>query len=369
MRVGISGANGFLGFHLRVFLRCIGVDEVRLARRETFADEISLSNFVDGLDAVLHCAGVNRGDDDDLVRMNAELAMKLADACSRRRAAPLIVYANSIHSERDTPYGRGKRGAAKVLADFSQGGGGRFVDLVLPNIFGEFGRPFYNSVVATFGHQIVCGETPSILVDNEIELIHVQDVAAAFHRVMTGRESGSVRVKGHPPIRVSALLERLRNLHATYTAQIIPDVRDHFDLCLFNTLRSFMFPEHYPVRLTLHSDARGSLFEGVKSLNGGQVFLSTTASGVVRGEHFHRRKVERFFVLQGEAIIRLRKVFSREVHAFTVSGDDPCYIDMPTFYVHNITNIAERPLMTAFWAHEIFDPKDSDTYAEAVGLS
>ena len=167
-------------------------------------------------------------------------------------------------------------------------------------------------------------------------------------------------------IKVSELLQHLTDMRDRYQAMVIPPIDSALDVRLFNTLRSYLFPAHYPVTISLHSDARGSLFEVVKSNSGGQVFMSTTHSGITRGNHFHTRKAERFLVASGQADIRLRKLFSDEVISFKVRGDAPSYVDIPTFHTHHITNTGQSELVTLFWSSEIFNPADSDTFSEPV---
>ena len=140
------------------------------------------------------------------------------------------------------------------------------------------------------------------------------------------------------------------------------------ELDFFNTYRSYLYPDHYPVPLNLRTDARGGLFEAVKSHQGGQTFLSTTHPGVTRGRHYHHHKVERFLVVSGQAEIRIRRLFGDEVRVFKVNGAEPCFIDMPTFHTHEITNVGDTDLLTLFWSHEIFDPSNPDTYSEPVIL-
>lgn len=365
MKIGITGADGLLGYHLRALLHSLGGCEVRLAGRQTFADRDALDRFVRGLDGIAHLAGMNRGDESEVETTNTALAASLVAALERTGSAPIVVYANSTHIERDTGYGRGKRAAAGRLSQWAGTSGAKFCDLVLSNVFGEFGRPYYNSVVATFCHQIAVGETPEIHVDGVIELVHAQDVARRILSAIEEGESGQVRMTGSP-IRVSALLERLRSLHGEYVGQVVPDLGDPLDLRLFNTLRSYLFPRHYPVVPDLRSDDRGSLFEAVKTRGSGQTFISSTHPGITRGNHYHLRKVERFLVVAGEAEIHLRRLFRDQVEVFRLCGDRPCYIDMPTFYTHSITNVGNRELTTLFWVNEIFDPHNPDTYTEAV---
>jgi UDP-2-acetamido-2,6-beta-L-arabino-hexul-4-ose reductase len=176
---------------------------------------------------------------------------------------------------------------------------------------------------------------------------------------------GERRLEGHA-MRVSELLRRLENLSGSYAAHLVPGLAAPIDLQLFNAYRSYLFPQAYPVSLELHSDPRGTLFEAVKSVGGGQTFLSTTRPGITRGNHYHRAKVERFLVVQGTATIRVRRLFDESASVFTVSGDTPQYVDMPALHTHNITNTGTDDVMTLFWANEVFDPACPDTYAEMV---
>lgn len=365
MNIGITGADGFFGWHLRALLHLQAGHNVWLAGRATFSDPKRLDGFVAVLDAVVHLAGTNKHDG-DAERSNLDLARELTASFERTGRAPRVVFSNSIWSERDdVPYGRGKRAAADHLRAWAERSDTPVADLVFPHTFGEFGRPFHNSVVSTFCHQLARGDTPQILVDGDLELIHVQEAAARCLRAAEAGENGRFRVRG-TAMTVSALLDRLRHMTASYAAGIIPDLRNPLDARLFNTLRSYLYPEHYPAFLTPHSDSRGTLFEAVRGETGGQVFLSTTHSGATRGDHVHTRKVERFLVVSGEAQIRLRRLFSDQVNTFRVSGGRPCYIDIPTFYTHNIVNVGTSDLVTLFWTNEIFDPIDSDTYHEPV---
>ncbi|HNQ57287.1 MAG: capsule biosynthesis protein CapF [Rhodocyclaceae bacterium] len=365
MSIGITGADGLLGFHLRARLHAQGWREVRLATRQTFASPAALDEFAEGLGGIVHLAGMNRGDEAEVEETNVRLAADLVAALERTGSRPALVFANSIHVERDSGYGRGKRAAAALLREWAASSGSTLADLVLPHVFGEFGKPSYNSVVSTFCYQLATGECPEVHVDGRLELLHAQDVAQRCLEMLRDREVGTIRMMG-APMAVSELLVRLRDQYERYADQVVPDLRDRLDLQLFNTLRSYLYPRHYPVSLELRRDARGGLFEAVKTLQGGQVFFSNTHPGVTRGNHYHLRKVERFLVVGGEAEIRLRKLFSPQVESFRVTGASPCYIDMPTFHTHSISNAGSGDLTTLFWSNEIFDPADPDTYAENV---
>lgn len=366
MKIGITGSEGLIGWHQRAYLKTIGGDhEIRLANRETFRQPGLLAGFVEGLDAIIHLAGMNRGVDAEIEATNANLARDLVAACEQTGTRPFVVYANSTHEDRNTAYGRGKRAAADTFRRWAAQCGAGYANLILPHVFGEFGKPFYNSVVSTFCYQLARKETPQIITDGELELLHVQDVAAQCWKVILENQRGDICMNG-VGMKVSELLRRLTAMRDSYLSMVMPRLESTLDMRLFNTLRSYLFPAHYPVALTLHTDARGSLFEVVKSNSGGQVFMSTTHPGITRGNHFHTRKIERFLVASGEAEIRLRKLFSDEVICFKVRGDAPGYVDMPTFYTHHITNTGRSELVTLFWANEIFNPVDPDTFPEPV---
>lgn len=368
LRIGITGAAGMLGWHFRC--ACVGAEdlEVRCADRSTFASEEALQDFMRGLDVLVHFAGMNRGDEQEVHDVNIALGTQALEACDAVGAKPHLVFANSTHVEGDTPYGASKRTVAEGFRAWAKTRGVGFHDLILPHVFGEHGKPFYNSVVHTFCHQVAAGEEPFIHHDGRLELIHagaVADVILERLREAPDRLE-TVRVPGGK-MKVSALLALLQEMHASYRERLeIPDLREPLHLHLFNTLRAAMYPEAYPVELKLHADERGELFEAVKGAQGGQSFLSTTRPGITRGDHFHRNKVERFLVVRGEAIIRIRRLFDDEVLEFRVSGERPQYIDMPTLHTHNITNVGEEDLLTLFWSHEVFDPACPDTQWEKV---
>ena len=365
LRLGITGGAGFLGWHIRAFTHSDKTVETGIAGRPDFLDPAALRAFVRNKDAIVHLAGMNRGDEAEIERTNVELTHALIEACRQEAVRPHIIFANSTHFDRETAYARSKRRSAEMLTDWAGQAGARFTDVVIPGVFGEGGRPFYNSVVSTFCHQLAGHEVPSIHEDREMELLYTQDIAAQIVSCVRTERTGQVRLEG-VKITVSALLDRLRGMAETYQGNVLPAVGNHFDLALFNTLRSYLFPRHYPVSVERRADTRGALFEVVKTIHGGQCFFSTTKPGVTRGNHYHTSKIERFLVAQGEAVIRLRRLFSREITEFRVSGDKSVYIDMPTFHTHCITNVGSGELLTLFWAHEIFDPNKPDTYPEPV---
>ena len=367
MRIGVTGADGFLGWHMRAHLKTLSSEEVLCARRKTFLDDELLDAFVDGCDAIVHAAGVNRSADDSEIRdVNIALATKLAESIARTGSAPVVVFANSTHSDGDSVFGKAKAEAAKILGDVCASSGGAFVDVILPHLFGEYGRPFYNSGVHTFAHQIVTGETPEILHDGEVNLLHAQQAARLITGHLRDTSSSQLRPEG-VRMRASEALARLRHLAGPYLERgDIPEVDERIDLELFNVLRSNMYPDRYPIPLTVHGDARGGFFEVLRANGQGQTSISTTVPGITRGEHYHLDKIERFVVVSGEATISMRQLFTDTVTTYRVNGAEPVAIDMPPLTTHNIVNVGEGELVTLFWSNDHFDPDNPDTYPEPV---
>lgn len=371
MKIVVTGAGGLIGWHAAVRLHAENCAarfrgdaapfDLALVDHGGFADAARLRDAVAGADAVLHFAGVNRAPDEVVEEANPAIAEALLAAIREAGAAPHIVYANSTHAAGGSAYGRGKRRAGEILAS----GPGGYTDLILPHIFGEGARPYYNNVTATFIDQVIKGETPSVDPDGKVHLLHAGAAAQEAIDAALGRKIGEVA----PPARttpVPELLEKLRGFHALYAANLYPDLTDPFDLSLFNSYRAALYPGGFPRPLKLNADARGVLFEAAKGGGGGQTFLSWTEPGVTRGNHFHLGKVERFLVLEGEAVIRIRRALGGPVWEYRVDGEAPAAVDMPTLHTHSIENVGAGRLLTLFWTHDVFDPAAPDTYADPV---
>jgi len=361
--IAVTGAHGFLGWHARVRARALAgstPSAVRLGEGYAPADAAAA---VEGADHVIHIAGVNRGTDDEVREGNLTAADRLVAALHATTSRPTYVtYAGSTQSDTGTHYGIAKAEAGARIGEACAELGIRFRELRLPNLFGEHGRPYYNSVVATFCERAARGEELTVVDDKELLLLHAQSAAAQLLDV-----GGGTAVTGAVPFLVSRVKELLEHFAAVYRTGDIPVPANGFERDLFNTYRSFTFPDPGPYKLVKRVDARGSLTETVRVHGGeGQTFFSVTVPGITRGQHHHLRKIERFVVLSGEAEISLRRVLTDEVHTFRVSGEDPVAIDMPTMWAHNITNVGTEPLYTQFWASELFNPEDPDTHPEEV---
>jgi UDP-2-acetamido-2,6-beta-L-arabino-hexul-4-ose reductase len=355
----MTGANGFLGWHTRLALRAQGATAEGIAVGDGF-DVVKATRLVSGASRAIHVAGVNRADDQDVHEGNILFARQFSQALRNADAPPpVVVFANSTQATNGSVYGEAKRQSAEIVAEAAAAIGAEFIDVALPNLFGEHGRPFYNAVTATFCQLLADGERPTVEADKELTLLHAQSAAD----LLIGGSPATPEVNE----TVSGLLRRLELISHTYARGEIPDVTDPFQRDLFNTYRSYTIEALTPIRLNRHADARGAFFEIVRSHGGtSQSSFSTTVPGISRGDHFHRRKIERFTVLAGSATISLRKLFTDRVHDFVVHGELPAAVDMPTGWAHKITNTGDTTLYTSFWTDDLFDPERPDTIAEVV---
>jgi len=310
---------------------------------------------------------MNRGDDDEVYATNVGLARQLVEALQSIGRTPHVIYSSSTHEDRETAYGRSKKDARKILEKWAKEQGATLTVLVIPNVYGPFCRPNYNSVVATFSHQLVHGETPRIHVDQSLNLVYIDDLLKHIDKAITDDGPRTIKVPATGKTTVSGLLSKLTSFKETYLDEgVIPPLSDWFETSLFNTFRSYMEPDRLQRTVDVKADDRGHLYEAVRAQTQGQVFYSSTRQGVTRGDHYHRRKVERFIIIKGRAHIKLRQMSSDKVIEYTMDGDRPSYIDIPVLHTHNITNIGEAELQMLFWTNELFDPSDPDTYHEKV---
>lgn len=375
-KIGITGQAGFVGNHLYTTLSFRDDVELVPFERGLFNDSKALEKFVSNCDSIVHLAAMNRHDDPNVIyNTNIGLVQDLIHACINTGSKPHIIFSSSSQESRDNLYGRSKKEGKEQFMDWAKDSDGRFTSLTIPNVFGPFGKPNYNSVVATFCHKVARNEEPTIINDGEVGLIYINDLVKIFIDTLfgeqnveeLGRNSFGVDIQPNHFVKVSRILELLNKFKTDYMDKgIFPNLEDHFEKSLFNTFRCYIPESHYPVKFTKHTDSRGSFVEIARTQTSGQFSFSTTVPGITRGNHFHTRKAERFAVIKGKARIQLRRIGTNEVINYELDGTEPAYVDMPIWYTHNITNVGAEELITLFWINEPFDPEDADTYFENV---
>lgn len=371
LKIGITGQAGFVGSHLYNTLGLFPDEFTRIEfKREYFDDNRALDAFVANCDVIVHLAAMNRHEDAQVIyNTNIDLVKKLVASLERTGTNPHVIISSSSQEERDNLYGQSKKEGRELLSAWAAKADAVFTGLIIPNVFGPFGKPMYNSVVATFCHLVANGGAPKIDVDGDLKLIYVGELVDVIINKIRVKAVEALYVMPHTSeAKVSEILNLLNGYREVYQDKgEIPAINNTFELNLFNTYRCYIdIKNYFPVKFIQHTDPRGTFVEVIRLGVGGQVSFSTTVPGITRGNHYHTRKIERFAVIKGKALIQLRKIGTDEVLDFYLDGDEPAYVDMPIWYTHNIKNIGEEVLYTNFWINEFFDPNDPDTYFENV---
>lgn len=375
LKIGITGQAGFVGTHLYNMLGLYPQEIERIPFEDNYFQNVRLLRaFVKKCDIIVHLAAMNRHPDPQvLYETNIHLVEKLIAAMEGEKVTPYVLFSSSTQEEKDNEYGKSKREGRALLEDWARRNGASFTGMVVPNVYGPFGRPNYNSFIATFCHKLTHGEEPEVLADSDVKLIYVGSLCKYIYgKIKAGIGCDPVVERAEVPCdfekKVTEILSLFKEYKQLYLEQgIIPELKDCNDVNLFNTFRCYIdHASFFPVKLVQHADPRGIFVETIKLGVGGQVSFSTTVPGITRGNHYHTRKIERFTVIKGKARIQLRKIGSDEVLNFDLDGSEPSYVDMPVWYTHNITNTGTEELYTQFWINEWYNPEDGDTFFEPV---
>lgn len=374
IKVGITGQSGFVGTHLYNELGLLSNSIVRISFEDSFfEDELQLRAFVKQCDVIVHLAAMNRHSDEQVIYdTNIGLVKQLVAAMEAEKVTPYVLFSSSTQEERDNEYGKSKREGRELLEQWAYRNGASFTGMVVPNVYGPFGRQNYNSFIATFCHKLTHGEQPEVLQDGCVKLIYVGSLCHHIIERIQKTHNSAIPVVERDEVpydfekKVTEILFLLNSYKTLYFDQgFIPKLKDRDEVNLFNTFRCYIDHQTYfPVKLTPHVDPRGIFVETIKLGVGGQVSFSTTLPGITRGNHYHSRKIERFTVIKGKARIQLRKIGTEKVLDFYLDGSEPSYVDMAIWYTHNITNIGTEELYTQFWINEWYNPEDGDTYFE-----
>ena len=370
INVGITGQAGFIGQHLYNFLN-LKKKSINLIvfQRDFFENSVDLDQFVSKCDVVVHLAGVNRhASSQEIYNVNIELTHKIIDSCNRLDYYPHIIFSSSTQESGESIYGNSKKDSRQLFESWSKKKNVKFTGMIIPNVFGPFGKPGYNSVISTFCYQLMHGKKPEIQIDTNLKLIFINQLLQEFYDIIMDQEAivKCIDVPHQYERKVSEILNVLIKFEADYSKGNVPIIKDDFELCLFNTFRCYAPIDMFPVYLNENVDERGAFVEVLRSGIAGQFSYSTTKKNVTRGNHFHTRKIERFIVIKGKAEIQIRKIGSNKKVSYILDGETPSFIDMPIWHTHNIKNIGQEELLTLFWINEPYNQEDPDTYFEEV---
>ena len=407
MKVLVTGAKGFVGRNLVVMLARLA--DVDVIEYDLDSPDSILNEGLAAADVIFHLAGVNRPEKpEDFATGNTGFTQAICDSLISLNRTPLIILSSSIQAALDNPYGSSKRAAEDVLIKFAEQTGARIIIFRMKNVFGKWCRPNYNSGVATFCHNIA-RNLPITISDraNVVNLVYVDDVCAAMMEAaglvqsphkhfIPASDSAYADINPSFKITLGELVDTIQAFKDSRSSLQVPAFNDPFIYRLYATYLSYLEESNFAYGLDIKTDNRGCLAEFLKSPSFGQIFVSRTKPGITRGNHYHHTKTEKFLVVQGEAIVRFRKIDKqamgnrlwaigeqakgeeaigdgpevigkeKDIIEYRVRGEEFRVVDIPPGYTHSIENIGDDELVTLFWANQVFDPEKPDTYFEVV---
>lgn len=364
MGIVVTGANGFIGKNLVFDLRAKGYENITLITREMteqqLVEALSTSTFV------YHLAGINRPTNDaEFMEGNRDFTAQIVDVLKRNNPGCPLLITSSTQAERDNLYGESKRAGEDVVRAYGEATGAATYIYRLPNVFGKWCKPNYNSAVATFCHNISHGleitvNDPTV----EMKLVYIDDVIIEFVSTMNGQANRVNDFCEIPQVHTKQLgeiVELIYSFKNSREERSIPLMTDAFTKALYSTYLSYLPKDQFSYPLKMNVDHRGSFTEFIRTADRGQVSINVSKSGITKGNHWHHTKNEKFLVVSGTGVIRFRKVGSEEVIEYFVSGEKLEVVDIPVGYTHNIENLGDTDMVTVMWVNEMFDPERPDT--------
>lgn len=365
MKILITGAKGFVGRNLIAELKNRGCGEILEFDQDT--DSTLLNDYTRNCRFVFHLAGVNRPqNEDEFMAGNFGFTSELLQLLKNHGNKATVLITSSIQAERETPYGLSKKAGEDLMFAYGDETAAPVLVYRLPNLFGKWSKPNYNTVVATYCHNIARGLDIQVS-DSEalLNLCYIDDVVEEFIKALNlepTRAGDFCMVPVVHQIRLGELAKLIMAFKASRADLSVPDQSDAFIKKLYSTYLSFLPEDAFAYDLKMNIDQRGSFTEFIRTPDRGQVSVNVSKPGITKGNHWHHTKNEKFLVVSGEGIIRFRKVNHDEIIEYRVSGDKLQVVDIPTGYTHAIINDGETDLVTIMWANESFAPEKPDTY-------
>lgn len=365
MKILVTGSKGFIGKNLISELRNIGHEDIYEYDIDSSPEE--LDEFSKDCDFVFHLAGVNRPENqEDFLKGNYGFTSLLLDNLKKYNNKAPIMLSSSIQAVLDNPYGISKKAGEDLLFDYGKKTGSKILIYRFPNVFGKWCKPNYNSVVATFSYNIANNLSITINDPNvEMHLIYIDDLVHELIKSMNNNENKHSEFCYVEPVykvklgEIAKLLYSFKDSRDNYS---VPNTKDSFTKKLYSSYLSYLPRKQFAYDLKMNIDHRGSFTEFIKTDDRGQVSINVSKPGVIKGNHWHHTKNEKFLVVSGKGIIRFRKIDESEIIEYYVSGDKLQVVDIPPGYTHNIENIGNTDLVTIMWANEKFDSHRPDTY-------
>lgn len=365
MKILVTGANGFVGKNLIAELNNRGYKEIYKFDIDT--DKSLLDEYAKKCEFAFHLAGINRPKDEkEFMKGNFGFTSELLNLLKKHNNKASILITSSIQAERDNPYGKSKRAGEKLLFDYSNETGAKALVYRLPNLFGKWSRPNYNTVVATYCYNVA--RDLDIQMNNpdaELSLCYIDDVLDEFIRALENNPTKTNEYCSVPvvhQIKLGELADRIKSFKDSRNNISIPNMEDALTKKLYSTYLSFLPKDSFSYDLKMNCDNRGSFTEFIRTPDRGQVSVNVAKPGITKGNHWHHTKNEKFLVVSGTGLIRFRKIDSDEIIEYKVSGEKLQVVDIPTGYTHSIVNIGDTDMVTVMWVNEAFNPEKPDTY-------
>lgn len=368
MKVLLTGADGFIGKNLRVALSEQADREVLAVTRTT--SDVDFAVAIAQADAVVHLAGVNRPQDPaEFVSGNADFTARLCGAMRDAGRIIPVAFASSIQASCDNPYGLSKRAAEERLFAHANETGAAVTVYRLPNVFGKWCRPNYNSAVATFCHNIAHG-MPVQINDPAValQLVYVDDVVTELQRFLSAPQAGASFGEVTPvyAATVGELASQIKGFGEVRQSLVTERVGEGLVRALYATYVSYLPTADFSYGIPKHGDPRGVFVEMLKTKDSGQFSYFTAHPGITRGGHYHHSKTEKFLVIKGRARYRFRHILTDEIFEVESTGEQPLVVETIPGWAHDITNVGEDELVVMLWANEVFDRTRPDTFASLV---
>ncbi len=365
MTILVTGAKGFVGRNLVTQLKQDTRQDV--LEYDLDAAPEALDEYCRRAEFVFHLAGVNRPKEpEEFMRGNFGFTSSLLETLKKHGNACPVLITSSTQAAFDNPYGKSKKAGEDLLFGYGRETGAKTLVYRLPNVFGKWCRPNYNSAVATFCHNIANG-LPITVNDRNVvmNLVYIDDVVGEFIKALNGDENRTGDFCEIPTVhtvtlgRIADLIESFKESRNNLR---VPDVADAFEKKLFSTYLSYLPADGFSYPLKMNVDDRGSFTEIIKTPDRGQFSVNIAKPGITKGNHWHLTKVEKFLVVSGRGLIRFRRIDTNEIIEYKVSGVKMEVVDIPPGYTHNIINAGDTDLVTFMWANEAFDPANPDTF-------
>jgi UDP-2-acetamido-2,6-beta-L-arabino-hexul-4-ose reductase len=365
MKILVTGSQGFVAKNLIAELNNKGYTDIFEYHRES--DFTLLDQYTKECDFVFHLAGVNRPQNEsEFMKGNYGFTEELLSLLKKHNNKSPVLISSSIQAALDNPYGKSKKAGEDLLFAYGVETGTKVLVYRLPNVFGKWCKPNYNSVVATFCHNVsrdlpITVNDPTVMMN----LLYIDDVVEEMINALNGKENSVgdfCEVAIVHQITLGEIVDLITSFKQIRKDRSIPNMADTFTKKLYSTYLSYLSIDQFSYDLKMNVDHRGSFTEFIKTPERGQVSVNISKPGIIKGNHWHHTKNEKFLVVSGKGVIRFRKIDSDEIIEYFVSGDKLEVVDIPIGYTHNIENLGNTDMVTIMWANEYYNPERPDTY-------